>query len=82
MHERATAILHIERLRSQRQLSLPLQLHLMFLGGAFYLDVPELGPLIDLAIPLRVLSHGISIPGNGCCPESPARGIIINGGAL
>ena len=47
----------------------------MFLGGAFYRDVPELGPLVDLAISLRILSHDISVRGNGCCPESPAVAI-------
>lgn len=42
--------------------SLPLQLHLAFLGGAFCRDVPELDPLVDLGIPLRILSHEFSVP--------------------
>jgi hypothetical protein len=45
--------------------------------GALYRDVPELGPLVDLAIPLRVLSHDISVRGNGCWPESPAGGMLL-----
>jgi hypothetical protein len=42
----------------------------------------RLGPPVDFAISLRVLSHGVSVRGNGCWPESPAGGIIITGGAL
>jgi hypothetical protein len=37
----------------------PSQLHFMFLGGAFYRDVPERGPLVDLAIPLRIFRNGL-----------------------
>jgi hypothetical protein len=61
---------------------LPPQFRLLFLGRAFYRDVPELGPLVDLAILLRILSDGISVRGNGCWPESPAGGIIISGRVL
>jgi hypothetical protein len=56
---------------------LPPHLHLVFFGGALYRDASELGPPVDLAIPLRILSHGISVRGNGCCPESPAGGMLL-----
>jgi hypothetical protein len=85
------AILRTERLRSLRRL-LPLlprgeriaglcSFVLLFFDGALNRDVPELGLLVNLAIPIRFL-YGISVRGNGCCSESPARGIIITGGAL
>jgi hypothetical protein len=60
---------------------LPRQSRLLFFDGALNRDVSELGLLVNLAIPIGVF-HGISVRGNGCCPESPACGIIITGGAL
>src|ERR1700733_12343405 len=85
-HERATAILHIEWLRSQRLLLLlpPLDVGTAAFAASSRVlwhcplsRCPQLGPLVNLAIRLRVLSHGISVRGNGCWPGSPAGGIII-----
>jgi hypothetical protein len=49
--------------------------------GTLYRDVPEFGPLVDLAIPLRIFRHGITVRASDCVVESPAGGIIIIGGA-